>query len=70
MEMTKQVVKLEQEREKETGRCVITFTVVSATCCSVAKPTEKKKAVRDLFSKHIQDLIKCFLSTIKNRLDN
>ena len=71
MEMTKQVIKLEQEREKETGRCVITFTMAIAICCSVAKPkkTKKTKAVGDLFSKHIQDLIKSFLSTIKNRLD-
>ena len=65
--------KLEQEREKEPGRCFTTFTTNGN--CSVLQCNETKKketntkGVRDLFSKYIQGLIKCFLLAIKNRLD-
>ena len=65
--------KLEQEREKEPGRCFTTFTMngnCSVLQCSETKTKETtKKVVRELFSKYIQGLIKGFLLAIKNRLD-
>lgn len=63
--------KLEQEREKEPGRCFTTFTTngnCSVLQCSETKKKETK-GVRDLFSQYIQGLIKGFLLAIKNRLD-
>lgn len=71
MEMTKQGTKLEQETEKEPGRCFTTFTMngnFSVLQCSETQKKETKKGVRDLFSKHIQGLIKVS-SSPSNRLD-
>ena len=75
MEMTKQVPKLEQEREKEPGGYFTTFMMTgncSGLQCSETKKKEtnkQKRVLRDLFSKYIQGLIKGFLLAIKNRFD-
>ena len=53
MEMTKQVLNLDQEREEEPGGCFTTFTMNgngSVLQCSETKKKETKKKVLDIFS--------------------
>lgn len=59
----------EMEREKETRRRYVTKFLTGNNCNFLQSSKAREKVVRDIFSIHIRILIKCFLSTLRNKVD-